>query len=114
MIKLFCNSTDIDFTKRFSTDKNVAKTSMTQASIQYQVLCEHTAFFGKIKNKEKSTEEPVTIQIPVSKLKSQNLILRDQFKMNYAVLTKSANIQCRSSAIQSMLLHLFSQISVSF
>lgn len=41
------------------------KEEQIDKSVKYQVLCKHTAMFGQIKNKNKSTEEMETTKIPV-------------------------------------------------
>jgi len=60
----------IDFTDKFGKDDQKAKTIL-DASVKYSVLADSTAFFGKIKNKDKSGEEMQTISIPIKKLHPQ-------------------------------------------
>ena len=52
-------------------DENITKEDIPkiilEQSLKYSVLSSQTAFFGKIKNKEKSGEEMKTIEIPITK-----------------------------------------------
>jgi hypothetical protein len=50
--------------------------ALVDLSLKYSVLSEKTAFFGKIKNKEKSGEEMKTIEIPIKKMENQNSVIR--------------------------------------
>ena len=42
---------------------------MVELSAKYSVLCDKTAFFGKVKNKNKSAEDMETIRVQINKLK---------------------------------------------
>jgi len=50
--------------KRASRDKE-EKDQIVSISCKYSVLSKFTAFFGQIKNKDKSTEEMKSIEIPI-------------------------------------------------
>ena len=53
--------------KRSAEEGKEPSAEILGLSLMYSVLCDRTAFFGKIKNKEKSTEEMKTIKIPIKK-----------------------------------------------
>ena len=53
--------------KRSAEEGKEPSAEILGLSLMYSVLCDQTAFFGKIKNKEKSTEEMKTIKIPIKK-----------------------------------------------
>lgn len=48
-------------------DKDISELRMYN-SLKYSVLAKETAFFGKIKNKDKSGEEMKKIEIPIRKM----------------------------------------------
>lgn len=61
----------IDFTTRFSKEEKKVKDELIlDVSVKYSVLSDQTAFFGKIKNKDKSGEEMQLIEVPIKKLNS--------------------------------------------
>lgn len=49
-------------------EKTLVDKQMLALSLKYSVLSNMTAFFGKIKNKEKSGKEMKTINIPIKKM----------------------------------------------
>ena len=51
--------------ERASRSEQDVKAEIIHTSIKYQVLSKHTAIFGKMKNKDKSSEEMKTIDVPV-------------------------------------------------
>lgn len=68
--------------KRSSEKSKQASVDLLSLSLTYSVLCDQTAFFGKIKNKEKSTEEMKTIKIPIRKYRD-NAISSPQNAFNH-------------------------------
>ena len=62
----------ISYLKRASSeDKKSRDEEIVSISVKYSVLSNKTAFFGKIKNSTKSTEEMETIEIPIKSLQPQ-------------------------------------------
>lgn len=53
-------------------EKKTSKDEIKKLSLEYFVLSSETAFFGKIKNKEKSDKEMKTIKIPIKKMAQYN------------------------------------------
>ncbi|CAI2375453.1 unnamed protein product [Moneuplotes crassus] len=58
--------------KVYKADNSSIQKEVTALSLKYSVLSEHTAFFGKIKNKTKSGEELKTIEIPIKKMEEND------------------------------------------
>uniref|UniRef100_A0A7S3J1X8 VWFA domain-containing protein n=1 Tax=Euplotes harpa TaxID=151035 RepID=A0A7S3J1X8_9SPIT len=59
----------IEYASRKNSE--VSEQEVERVSVKYSVLCSKTAFFGKVKNKTKPTEEMETIQIPIKKLQKE-------------------------------------------
>ena len=59
--------------KRSTEEGKERSAEILGLSLMYSVLCDRTAFFGKIKNKEKSTEEMKTIEIPILKYRDSSI-----------------------------------------
>mmetsp|Transcript_15510 Transcript_15510/g.17982 ORF Transcript_15510/g.17982 Transcript_15510/m.17982 type:complete len:858 (-) Transcript_15510:20-2593(-) len=64
--------------KRTTDPEEIANTTSSSLalSLKYSVLSDQTAFFGKIKNKEKSTLEMKTITIPIRKMRDFAILQR--------------------------------------
>ena len=60
--------------------EKIDDSEIVSISVEYSVLNSKTAFFGKIKNSIKSTEEMKTIEIPVKKLQKESLIMEEKFR----------------------------------
>ena len=59
----------IESFSRLTKEEQKAKDSeIVDLSTKYSVLCDKTAFFGKVKNKDKPTEDMETVEVPVKKL----------------------------------------------
>ena len=62
----------ISHLKRASSEEKKSRDEeIVSISVKYSVLSNKTAFFGKIKNSTKSTEEMETIEIPIKSLQSR-------------------------------------------
>ena len=59
--------------KRSKEEAKLADAQLLDLSLKYSVLCDKTAFFGKIKNKEKTTGEMKTIEIPIKKIRDNSI-----------------------------------------
>jgi hypothetical protein len=51
--------------------EDAKSTDLVETSVKYSVLCKETSFFGKVKNKKKSTEKEEIIQMKVETSKSK-------------------------------------------
>jgi uncharacterized protein YegL len=74
---------EMDHLKRSNEpeDCKVKDQSLLDLSLKYSVLSEKTAFFGKIKNKDKSGEEMKTIRVPISKMRDSNISMYGMARM---------------------------------
>lgn len=61
-------------------DSKASDEAILSLSLEYSVLCDKTAFFGRIKNKEKSGEEMKTIKIPIKKMRDNSILNHNLYK----------------------------------
>ena len=88
--------------ERASRSSDDMTAEIVRTSIKYQVLSKHTAIFGKYKNKEKSSEEMKTIDVPVHSsgnfTTGQRQRMPPQFMNQGLLLCKSAMPRSRGGA----------------
>ena len=78
--------------RRSEEDSKTRDAGLLDLSLKYSVLSEKTAFFGKVKNTEKSGEEMKTIEIPIKRGYENQNMSRNKNKRQHAEAMRCAKM----------------------